>query len=150
AQARRQDLERLALRSLTRRVLGVGASPDDGGLVLGVGSLSPTPNTQHPTPDSLITPVVRVSPESDVAGEVRHFLEGEIGALLLLPLRRMAPGECPWLRRALRKPLPCAVAWARQGSGIKGMSDSGGRPGIRGQGPGIGISETDPRSLTPD
>ncbi|MEO8289234.1 MAG: glucosyl-3-phosphoglycerate synthase [Chloroflexota bacterium] len=62
---------------------------------------------------TLITPVVRVAPSNDMAREVRAFLESETDALVLLPLRRIAGDECPWLRRAVRKPPPCDIAWAR-------------------------------------
>ncbi len=65
------------------------------------------------TAPTLITPVVRVASERDMAHEVRTFLESEPGALALLPLRKIDKAECPWLRRALRKPPPCDIAWAR-------------------------------------
>jgi hypothetical protein len=67
-----------------------------------------------------ITPVVRVARDSKVGHEVRAFLESESGSLLLLPMgasgpRRglRPPSGCEWLGRALRKPLPCDLAWVR-------------------------------------
>ncbi|MDQ6693246.1 MAG: glucosyl-3-phosphoglycerate synthase [Chloroflexota bacterium] len=68
----------------------------------------------------LITPVVKVVPGDDASGEVRRFLQSESSALLLLPLRRIKAAECPWLRKAIRSPLPCDVAWARPPTRDKG------------------------------
>lgn len=98
AKARRQELEREATRAL--------ATPDGPALNGDVG-----------IDRSMIAPVVRVAAEGSVAAEVRGLFESEPGALLLLPLRRFRRDECPWLSKALRKPLPCDVAWARPGTG---------------------------------
>ncbi|HST05581.1 MAG TPA: glucosyl-3-phosphoglycerate synthase [Chloroflexia bacterium] len=61
----------------------------------------------------LVTPVVRVALHGGVAQEVRGFLESEPGALLLLPMdcQKRTPGN--WLGRALKKPLPCDLAWVQ-------------------------------------
>jgi glucosyl-3-phosphoglycerate synthase len=102
AQARRQDLERLAVAALSHSRTAVGTGEDDM-----------APGSPGERGQSLIAPVVRVTPEKNIASEVRGLIEGEPGALLLLPLRSFEPGECDWLRKALRKPLPCDVGWAR-------------------------------------
>jgi nucleotide-binding universal stress UspA family protein len=62
---------------------------------------------------TLLAPVVRVATEREMAQEVRAFLESEPDALVLLPFRKIDKTECPWLRRAVRKPPPCDIAWAR-------------------------------------
>lgn len=62
---------------------------------------------------SLVAPVVRVAPQANIAADARLFLQEHEDALVLLPFRRIAGDECPWLRKALRSPLPCDVAWAR-------------------------------------
>lgn len=92
----------------------------EGEALMALSSPATTANTRlqealaHDSPShSLIAPIVRVAAENNIAGEVRGFLENEPGALLLLPLRKMARGECPWLRKALQGSLPCDVAWAR-------------------------------------
>lgn len=103
AQARRQDIETKALAALGQ-------------------------STQGKTAYSLIAPVVRVAHENSIAGEVRNLVQGEPGALLLLPLRRREQDECPWLRKALRKPLPCDVAWARAPLERGGVEQAGPDP----------------------
>lgn len=94
AQARRQELERLALDALA----------GDRGLI---------ENATTTSGHSLIAPVVKVAPENDIANEVRGLVEGEQGALVLLPMRRISKEECLWLHKAIRNPLPCDIAWAR-------------------------------------
>ena len=61
----------------------------------------------------LVTPVVRVALHGGVAHEVRGFLESEPGALLLLPMDCQRPTSGNWLGRALKKPLPCDMAWVQ-------------------------------------
>ncbi len=103
AQARRKELEGWALAALSRPASATEES-----------SAASAPTLASPMPaGSLIAPVVRVAHEDAVATDVRRFLEGEPGVLALLPLRRIERSECPWLRKALRKPLPCDLAWAR-------------------------------------
>jgi glucosyl-3-phosphoglycerate synthase len=98
AQAMRQKLEGEALAALAQ----IEAE-------LGVESRSPS--------NALIAPVVRVAPENELAQDARRFLRGEDGALALLPFRRLIKETCPWIRKALRSPLPCDVAWARPPAG---------------------------------
>lgn len=95
AQALRQTLERSTLEAL------VGSTAQAQGFIM---------------------PVVRVAPRNKVPQEIRSFLETEAGALLLLPLaqskngRRRAlpiPEGCEWLGNALKKNLPCDLAWVR-------------------------------------
>ena len=93
AQALRRELEASALAAL---------SVDTAG-----------PRQAVPASHSLIAPIVRVSPEDDVSGEVRRFLDSEPGTLLLLPLPKGKGIQQAWLRKALRNPLPCDVGWAR-------------------------------------
>jgi glucosyl-3-phosphoglycerate synthase len=113
AQARRQDIERLALNAL--------AEADTAGNAATRGSAPRKENNGAGKSDalrSLVAPVVRVAPENDITGEVRRLLEGERTAMVLLPFRvatRNGATSYPWLRKALRKPLPCDVAWARPG-----------------------------------
>ncbi|HUP28122.1 MAG TPA: glucosyl-3-phosphoglycerate synthase [Chloroflexia bacterium] len=71
------------------------------------------PAANEPPAHSLISPVVRVAAEQEVSREVRRFLESEPGALLILPFPGRDSEKQPWLRKALRNPLPCDVAWAR-------------------------------------
>ncbi len=99
AQALRRDLEAWALTALS-----LSTTAADTETLLSEGAASHA--------HGLIAPVVRVAPENDVAGEVRRFLEGEVNPLVLLPLRGLQ-GEWGWLRKALRSPLPCDLAWAR-------------------------------------
>ncbi|HYO49392.1 MAG TPA: glucosyl-3-phosphoglycerate synthase [Chloroflexia bacterium] len=99
AQGLRRDLETLAVSALT--------SPETVGA--GLGDI-PVTKSQAQT---MIAPLVRVAPEHDLAGEVRRLLTEEQDLLLLLPLRRSTPDVCPWVRKALRSPLPCDVAWVR-------------------------------------
>jgi glycosyltransferase involved in cell wall biosynthesis/nucleotide-binding universal stress UspA family protein len=114
AQAMRQKLERSALSAL---------SSTDSAIALSDVTSGGSPGVSNSPGNSFIVPVVRVAQESEIASEVRRFLDEESGALVLLPLRRMARGECPWLGRALRAPLPCDVAWARAPlEGYKGDS----------------------------
>lgn len=94
AQAMRQKLESEALTALDR-------------IQAELGEESRSPSNAH------IAPLVRVAPESEIAQDARHFLRGEDGALALLPFRRLTKETCPWIRKALRNPLPCDVAWAR-------------------------------------
>jgi len=79
---------------------------------------NPLPSQVDPPSDdspsaSLITPVVRVAFENEVAAEVRRFLGEQVGALLLLPFPGSKQSEQPWLRKAIRNPLQCDVGWAR-------------------------------------
>ncbi|HYP20804.1 MAG TPA: universal stress protein, partial [Chloroflexia bacterium] len=99
AQALRRELETLAVSAL--------ASPETVGA--GLGDI-PVTRSQAQT---MIAPVVRVAPEHDLAGEVRRLLTEEQDLLLLLPLRRSTSDVCPWVRKALRSPLPCDVGWVR-------------------------------------
>jgi nucleotide-binding universal stress UspA family protein len=99
AQGLRRELETLAVSAL--------ASPESVGA--GLGDI-PVTKSQAQT---MIAPVVRVAPEHDLAGEVRRLLTEEQDLLLLLPLRRSTSDVCPWVRKALRSPLPCDVAWVR-------------------------------------
>jgi nucleotide-binding universal stress UspA family protein len=108
AQALRMELETLAVSAL--------ASP--GTVGAGLGDI-PVTKSQAQT---MIAPVVRVAPEHDLASEVRRLLTEEQNLLLLLPLRHSTTNVCPWVRKALRSPLPCDVAWARP-------PHSGHRPG---------------------
>jgi glucosyl-3-phosphoglycerate synthase len=104
AQSLRQRLEKWALSALQSPQ--TGADLTDNNVALPEGA-------RNKGTSSLIVPVVRVATGGEEAAEVRRFLQGEPGALLLLPLRKMAKDECPWLRKAIRSPLPCDVAWAR-------------------------------------
>ncbi|MFL5734341.1 MAG: glucosyl-3-phosphoglycerate synthase [Chloroflexia bacterium] len=117
AQARRQELEKLAHSSLESGV-GVAVAESTSPVL----NLAPTAQGSA----SLIAPVVRVAPGNDIANEVRRFVEGEHGALVLLPMRRMKREECPWLRKALRTPLPCDVAWARMPGAAKSKVNGAG------------------------
>ncbi len=64
-------------------------------------------------PHTHIAPVVRVARESELAADARRFLLEGGDTLALLPFRRISGDACPWLRKALRSPLPCDVAWVR-------------------------------------
>lgn len=97
AQAMRQKLEREALLALTRWGRGISSSERLG------------PDAAN----SLVAPVVRVALDRELAADARHFLQQVAGALVLLPFRRISNDDCSWLRKALRNPLPCDVAWAR-------------------------------------
>lgn len=99
AQALRREMESWAMSALSSP-----SAPLSGEMV---AHLSESPAS------SLVTPVVRVALENDIAKEARRFLDEQAGALLLLPFRAKGQNEQPWLRRALRSPLPCDVAWAR-------------------------------------
>lgn len=123
AQARRKDLERLALATLTHSSASLPLESSD------------TPHGASDHPHSLIAPVVRVAPRKEIGAEVRGILESEPRSLLLLPLRHIAPDECPWLPKALRNPLPCDIVWARP-------------PLVGDRGPGAGGREVNAR--TPD
>ncbi len=122
AQAARQKLEGQALAALAPvgaagaagipRGAPASAAHNDRPPTAGDSGLSSGFNP-GPSARDLIAPVVRVAPENDIEGEVRRFLEGEPGALVLLPLRRFEPDECPWLERVLRGKLPCDIGWAR-------------------------------------
>lgn len=101
AQSRRQDLERLALAAFSQAT-GVG----EAGLLIPAEVLH-----------THIAPVVRVAPESDLGAEVRRLLSAEPDSLLLLPLPLDGQDIPAWLRRAVRSPLPCDIAWARAGVG---------------------------------
>lgn len=96
AQAMRQKLEGEALAALAEWGSGVSSEGDSDG-----------------SANRLVAPVVRVALETELAADARRFLQKEAGALVLLPFRRITNDECPWLRKALRNPLPCDVAWAR-------------------------------------
>ncbi len=96
AQAMRQKLEGEALFALAKSGLGVSSADESPGAA-----------------NSLVAPVVRVALESELASDARHFLKKAEGTLVLLPFRRISNDDCSWLRKALRNPLPCDVAWAR-------------------------------------
>jgi len=106
AQSMRQKLERWALSALSSP--GSAAALDNNSTIAVAGD-----NVGGSPSNSFIVPVVRVAQRNETASEVRGFLAQEPGALVLLPFRRMSRGECSWLGRALRAPLPCDVAWAR-------------------------------------
>ncbi len=112
AQARRQDLEKQALAALSQ----LQPKAKRGGKSQPTTVAGDT-NIAIDELRSLIAPVVRVAPESDIGREVRDLAENEPGALILLPMRRMGPAEYPWLRKALRKPLPCDIGWVRPDAG---------------------------------
>jgi glucosyl-3-phosphoglycerate synthase len=103
AQTLRQKLERWALAAMQ--------SPETEADIN--DNPAPLESASNRGTTSLIVPVVRVASSGEEAAEVRRFLQGEPGGLLLLPLRKLAKGECSWLRKAVRAPLPCDVAWAR-------------------------------------
>jgi nucleotide-binding universal stress UspA family protein len=103
AQSLRQRLERWALTALQSRQTQESREEAQP-LVNGAGGFGSP---------SLIVPVVRVASQGEEAQEVRRFLASEPDGLLLLPLRPLSKEECPWLRKALRSPLQCDVAWAR-------------------------------------
>ena len=123
AQARRQDLERLALAALASPPRAVAFANKRGAKVRRNGNgtedkagAAGRRGDALEAVQTLIAPVVRVAPESGIGAEIRSLVESEPSALILLPLRRMAAVEHAWLRKALRDPLPCDVAWARQGA----------------------------------
>lgn len=95
AQAMRQKLEGEALAALSR-LQHSGDSKES-----------------QPPAHIRIAPVVRVAPEKELAQDVRRFLRSDDGTLALLPFRRLTKDVGPWIRKALRNPLPCDVAWAR-------------------------------------
>ena len=94
AQAMRQKLESEALSALARIQHGRNGHDEQAA-------------------HTRIAPVVRVALEKELAQDARRFLRSEDGALALLPFRRLTKEVCPWIRKALRNPLPCDVAWAR-------------------------------------
>ncbi|HYP18890.1 MAG TPA: glucosyl-3-phosphoglycerate synthase [Chloroflexia bacterium] len=100
AQAMRQKLEGEALAALAQ-------------IEAELSEESRSPSNAH------IAPVVRVALENELAQDARRFLRGEDGALALLPFRRLTRDTCPWIRKALRNPLPCDVAWARPPAGYE-------------------------------
>ncbi|HEX8229010.1 MAG TPA: glucosyl-3-phosphoglycerate synthase [Chloroflexia bacterium] len=108
AQAMRQKLEGEALAALAE-------------IEAELGQTTHTPSNVH------IAPVVRVAPENELAQDARHFLRGEDGALALLPFRRLTKAANPWIRKALRNPLPCDVAWARPPSNYEEEGAPGGK-----------------------
>lgn len=95
AQAMRQKMEREALVALLEWGRGIDSDGSNA-------DFAACP----------VAPVVRVALETEIAADARRFLQGASGALALLPFRRISKDECPWLRKALRNPLPCDVAWA--------------------------------------